>query len=232
MALNVVMMGPPGAGKGTQAGKLAVRYGLPKISTGDMLRDAAARRTRLGLEAKAVMDRGDLVSDDIMIGVVRERLDLPDARNGFVLDGFPRTVPQAKALDDLMIGRDPLIIVKLMVLVHEIIRRLHVRRLCSSCGTMSGSVGLGPDGEPVAATICPNCGSRMRTRDDDEEEVVRERLRVYQRETKPLADFYEGRPSFRCVVGTGLPEVVGADVAMAVESAARDVGAMIVERTL
>lgn len=235
MALNVVMMGPPGAGKGTQAEMFAARYGLPKISTGDMLRAAAARHTPLGLQAKALMDRGELVSDDVMIGVVRERLEQPDTRNGFVLDGFPRTVPQAQALDTFMEGREPLIVIKLMVLAHEIVRRLQVRRLCPQCGATTGSIERGPDGESVAATTCARCGSRLTQRDDDDEDIVRERLRVYQRETKPLVDFYEGRPSFRNVVGKGSPESVGADVAMAVEAAARELGARLplgVERAL
>lgn len=235
MALNVVMMGPPGAGKGTQAEMFAARYGLPRISTGDMLREAASRGTPLGLQAKAVMDRGELVVDGVMIGIVSERLQLPDARNGFVLDGFPRTVPQAQALDTLMEGHDPLIIIRLMVLAHEIVRRLQVRRLCPQCGATTGSMERGADGESVAATTCVRCGSRLEQRDDDNEAIVRERLRVYQRETKPLVDYYEGRPSFRSVVGKGPPESVGADVAIAVEAAARELGASLpigVERAL
>src|SRR5262245_38237327 len=127
MALNLIMLGPPGAGKGTQADRFARTRGIPKISTGDMLREAVKAGTEIGQRAKAIMDRGELVSDDVMIGIVRERLDRADARVGFILDGFPRTVAQAKALDVLMGGRDPLIVVDITVPESELVRRLSAR---------------------------------------------------------------------------------------------------------
>ena len=126
MALNLIMLGPPGAGKGTQAERFARSRGIPKISTGDILREAVQDGTEIGLRAKAIMDRGELVSDDVMIGIVRERLDRPDARDGFVLDGFPRTVAQAQALDGSMNGRDPLIVVDIVVPEAELVRRLAI----------------------------------------------------------------------------------------------------------
>ena len=134
MALNLLMLGPPGAGKGTQAERFAKAHGIPKISTGDILREAVKAGTPLGLQAKAIMDRGDLIGDDIVIGIVRERLALPDTAQGFILDGFPRTVAQAAALDAIMAGRDPLIVVDIAVAEGELVRRLASRRVCGSCG--------------------------------------------------------------------------------------------------
>src|SRR5690242_12114889 len=134
MSLNLIMLGPPGAGKGTQAERFARSRGIPKISTGDMLRAAVHDGTEIGKRARAIMDRGELVSDDVMIGIVRERLDRPDAASGFILDGFPRTVAQAAALDQIMIGRDPLIVVDIVVPEWELVRRLSTRLICEDCG--------------------------------------------------------------------------------------------------
>src|SRR5918911_4884923 len=130
MALNIVMLGPPGAGKGTQAERFAKTRGIPKISTGDMLREAVRAGTEIGLRAKAIMDRGELVSDEVMIGIVRERLERDDLASGFVLDGFPRTVAQATALDEIMNGRDPLIVIDILVPEAELVRRLASRMIC------------------------------------------------------------------------------------------------------
>src|SRR4051812_15487885 len=133
MALNLIMLGPPGAGKGTQSERFARSRGIPKISTGDVLREAVRAGTEIGLRAKAIMERGELVSDDVMIGIVRERLDRPDACGGFILDGFPRTVEQAQALDRLMDGRAPLIVVDIVVPESELVRRLGSRMICQDC---------------------------------------------------------------------------------------------------
>jgi adenylate kinase len=214
MALNVVMLGPPGAGKGTQAKRLAAARRVPHISTGEMLREAVAAGTEIGLRAKAVMEQGRLVSDEIILGVVRERLARPDARAGFLLDGFPRTVVQAQALDAMMAGRDPLVIVDIAVADEELVRRLTSRRVCSQCGTNADVPAAGLP-LPVA---CSRCGGALTQRADDREDVIRERLRVYARDTRPLVDFYRDRPTFRAVNGAQAPDEVASELERAVES--------------
>jgi adenylate kinase len=215
MALNLVMLGPPGAGKGTQAKRLAAARAVPHISTGDMLREAVAAGTEIGLRAKAVMEQGGLVSDEIIIGVVRERLARPDAQAGFLLDGFPRTVAQAQALDTLMAGRAPLVVIEIAVADDELVRRLTSRRVCSQCGV---NADVPAPGQPVPVS-CSRCGGALTQRADDREEVIRERLKVYARDTRPLVDFYRARPMFRAVDGARAPEQVGRDLAAAVDSA-------------
>src|SRR5262245_4653857 len=213
MALNLIMLGAPGAGKGTQAQRLARAKGSPKISTGDMLRDAVKEGTALGRRAQAVMARGDLVSDDLVIGVVLERLARPDVRAGFILDGFPRTVAQAQALDQLMDGRDRLIVVGIAVPEAELVRRLSSRLVCEDCGTNAEV----PPGA-VAPTSCDRCGGRLRQRPDDNESVVRERLRVYRRDTQPLVDYYGRRPTFCTIDGAKTADQVAADLATAIDA--------------
>lgn len=217
MALNLVFLGPPGAGKGTQAKKFAAARGIPHVSTGDMLREAVAAGTELGRQAKAVMERGGLVGDDIIIGVVRERLARPDAGRGFVLDGFPRTVAQAQALEAIVADRDPLIVVDIAAADEELVRRLTSRRVCSACGA---NADVPAPGEPIAAA-CARCGGKLVQRADDREEVIRERLRVYARDTRPLLAYYSGRPTFRSIDGAQSPERVAVDLAAAIEDAAR-----------
>lgn len=207
MSLNLVMLGPPGAGKGTQAERFAKEHGIPKISTGDILREAVAGGTPLGKVAKAAIDAGRLVSDEVVIGIVRERLGCPDAAQGFVLDGFPRTVPQARALDEIIAGRDPLIIVEVEVPAEELARRMSKRRVCSRCGYTTTS---------DAATACARCNGELVVRSDDGANVVRERLLVYERDTKPLVDYYKARPTFRCVNGNQAPDRVAADLRSAI----------------
>jgi adenylate kinase len=214
VALNVVFMGPPGAGKGTQAERFAREHGIPKISTGDILREAVAFQTPLGQKAKAVMDRGDLVGDDLIIPIVRERLARPDALRGFVLDGFPRTVPQAKALDEMLVDRGPLIVVEIQVPDDELVRRVVSRRICSSCGRTVSAFGEG-----AALERCANCGGPLVSRSDDSEAVVRDRLKVYWRETQPMIAFYHTRPTYRAVNGAQAPERVRDALVAAVASA-------------
>jgi adenylate kinase len=201
VALNVVMLGPPGAGKGTQAERFARTHGLPKISTGDILREAIHADTEVGRSAKATIYSGGLVSDDVMIGIVGERLARADARRGFVLDGFPRTVAQATALDGMMNGRGPLVVVDIVVPEDVLLRRLAARRICGNCGVTA----------QVDWTMsCGNCGGELVHRRDDNDEIVLERLKVYHRQTKPIVEFYSRRPTFRAIDGNQPPDVVTA----------------------
>jgi adenylate kinase len=213
--LNVVMLGPPGAGKGTQAERIARTRGFPKISTGDILREAVQDRTPLGCAAKAAMEAGKLVGDDVMIGIVQERLERDDARFGFVLDGFPRTIVQAGALDRMVDARGALVVLDIFVPEDVLIRRLASRRICGSCGH---------NAEVDWLTSCGKCGGDLVARVDDGVEIVRERLGVYHRQSKPLVDYYSARPTFRRIDGNLPPDIVTAaiDAALA-EGAARGV---------
>ena len=209
MELNVVMLGPPGAGKGTQARQLRKRWGIPHISTGAMLRDAVQAASPLGRQAAAIMESGGLIDDAVIIQVVRERLQQPDTRNGFLLDGFPRTVPQAEALDALMSNRRPLVIVEVVLTEAEVVRRLASRLVCQECGTNAQDAGEG--------TTCHDCGGRLVPRADDREQVVLNRLEVYRAQTAPLVDYYTGRDTFWQVDGAQLPDDVTRDIIAAVE---------------
>ena len=209
-ALNVVMLGPPGAGKGTQAERLARTRQLPKISTGDILREAVQAGTPIGLAAKATMEAGNLVGDEVMIEIVRERLARPDARRGFVLDGFPRTVQQAEALDRMLEGRGPLVVLDIVVPIDVLVRRLASRRICSKCGVNAAVDWMG---------ACERCGGALVARVDDSVSIVRERLSVYKRQTKPLVDYYVRRPTFRAINGNQAPNVVTSEVDAAIYSA-------------
>jgi len=213
-ALNLIMLGAPGAGKGTQADRVVQARRIPKISTGDILREAVAAGTEIGRAAKAILERGELVSDEIVIGIVKERLARQDADHGFVLDGFPRTVAQARALDQMMDGRDPLVVVDIVVPEDVLVRRLLTRMVCESCGATAGGIDGG-----AAAPACRKCGGRLVQRSDDNKSVVLERLSVYLRQTKPLVEYYSTRPTFRSVDGTQPPDRVAADLDAAIEAA-------------
>jgi adenylate kinase len=211
VAVNVIMLGPPGAGKGTQAERVARTRGIPRISTGDILRDAVHHHTAMGESVQAVMDRGELVSDDVMIGIVTERLGRPDVAPGFVLDGFPRTVAQAVALDRLMAERDPLIVLDIVVPESELARRLGTRMICGNCGTNA-------DGHEAVPGRCGKCGGPLIQRADDSNGVVLERFKIYQRATKPLVEFYRERSTFRSINGAQAADSVTADLAAAIEA--------------
>lgn len=215
MGLNVVMIGPPGAGKGTQASRLARERGVPKISTGDMLREGIKERNPVALEAKALMDEGRLVNDATMIAIVRDRLSRSDTARGFVLDGFPRTVGQARELDALVSarGNGPLVVVDVAVPEGELVRRLATRRICQACGAS-------PDPASSAEDRCAACGGELVQRTDDGELVVLERLRVYERSTRPVLDYYRSRPTFRVVDGAQSPDRVARDLGWMIDDAA------------
>ena len=217
MALNVIMMGPPGAGKGTQALLLAEKCGLPKISTGDILREAVSEGTPLGLKAKAVIDSGELVDNATMIGIVRERLLKADVTEGFVLDGFPRTVSQAKALDGIVeeLKRDSLIIVAIEVPDEDLLRRQ----------------GCGRNADPAEAESlsCPKCGGDFTQRTDDNIQVIKERLKVYARDTEPLLDYYNSRQTFCLIDGTQSPGRVSEMLLEAIKAVSSTDSAAITE---
>lgn len=220
MALKVVMLGPPGAGKGTQAERFARENAVPKISTGDILREAVQSGSELGRQVKAIMERGELVSDALITGIVRERLGRPDVTPGFVLDGFPRTVPQAEALDAMVAGGDPLIVVEMKVPDEELVRRVRGRRVCKVCGTNVSAFGA----DPAMVERCEKCGGELVSRSDDTEAVVRERLKIYWRDTRPIIAYYGGRPTFRSIDGAQTPEQVRQALIAAVSQIAAAAG--------
>lgn len=197
--MNLVLMGLPGAGKGTQAEKIVDKYGIPHISTGDMFRAAMKEGTELGLKAKSFMDQGALVPDEVTIGIVRERLSKEDCQNGFLLDGFPRTVPQAEALEDMLIGLDKKIdyVINIDVDQDILMERLTGRRICKNCGATYHLVFNPPANEGV----CDRCGGELYQRADDNAETVENRLNVNIKQSKPLLDFYETKGYLRNIDG-------------------------------
>ena len=205
--LNLVLLGPPGSGKGTQGERLESDLELPYYATGNILREAVREQTDLGREAKAYMDRGDLVPDEVIIGVIAERVESEEAADGFILDGFPRTVGQAEALGDEMesLGRTVTAAVLIDVSDEEVIRRLGGRRTCAKNGHIF-HVEFDP---PKNEDVCDICGSRLVVRDDDKPDVIRNRLDQYHDKTKPLVSYYEERGLLKRVDGSLKPEEVG-----------------------
>lgn len=199
--MRLVLLGPPGAGKGTQARRLARERDVPHIATGDMLREAVAAGTPLGLRARQYMEQGALVPDDVIVGLIGERLEQPDAKRGFILDGFPRTLPQAAALDRLLGERGQALdaVVVFDVSEAELLRRLTGRRVCPACQT-AYHLASNP---PREAGRCDRCGAALVQRDDDTEATVRRRLAVYAEQTAPLLDHYRRRGLLRTVRGEG-----------------------------
>jgi adenylate kinase len=201
VSVRVAFLGPPGAGKGTQARELAREWGVPHVATGDMLREAVAAGTALGREAKGYMDRGALVPDDVIVRMIAERLRQPDAARGFLLDGFPRTIAQAEALDSLLkdLGQPLERVVYFDVSQPELLRRLTGRRVCRSCQTAFHLVSA----PPRVAGVCDRCGGELYQRVDDSEATVLNRLTVYATQTAPLLDWYRGRGILASVNGEG-----------------------------
>jgi adenylate kinase len=204
--VRIVLVGPPGAGKGTQAQFIASHLSIPKISTGDIFRVNVSQGTELGREAKAYMDRGDLVPDSVTIAMVRDRLAEGDTRDGFLLDGFPRTLTQAKALDETLddMGTKLDVVLELVVDDDEVVRRLSGRRTCRVCGRV-WHLDFDP---PTREGICDQCGGELFQRDDDREATVRHRLEVYAEQTAPLIDFYADKSILVGLDATGPVEDV------------------------
>ncbi|HEY4369897.1 MAG TPA: adenylate kinase [Steroidobacteraceae bacterium] len=198
--MRIVLLGAPGSGKGTQAQRLQARHGVPQVSSGDLLRDAVARGTELGKKAKAVMEAGQLVSDDIVLGLIRDRLSRPDAANGFILDGFPRNIDQANSLNDLLreIGQPLDAVLLLDVRNATLMQRLAGRRICPKCGTVYAVSSM-----PAGNTVCPKDGAELYQRPDDKEEVIAKRLEVYAQQTQPLIKYYTKLGLLRTVAGEG-----------------------------
>ncbi len=208
---NVILLGGPGAGKGTQAERIVADFKLPHISTGEMLRAAVAKGTQMGLEAQKYMESGALVPDEVVIGVVRERLAEPDAADGFLLDGFPRTIPQAEQLDAMLAeaGRAVTHVVLIDVPADELVQRIAGRRSCAGCGKLY-NVTFDP---PKADGVCDVCGRELVQRADDNEETVRNRIGVYEDQTAPLIGYYTERGVLASAFGGGkLPDEVYAQV--------------------
>lgn len=200
------MLGPPGAGKGTQAKMLADELGVPQISSGDLLREAVRRKTRLGIEARGFMDRGALVPDDLVLRLIEERLQDEDTRGGFVLDAFPRTLAQAEALWELLERRNQRLNLVLALLVsdEEVVKRISGRRICRKCGAVYHAIFNPPRNQ----NVCDKCNGELYQREDDEESTVRTRLEVYQNQTRPLLEYYEQRGLLRKLDGQGAREVI------------------------
>jgi adenylate kinase len=210
--VNVVLIGPPGSGKGTQAVRLAERYAIPHISTGEILRSAVRAGTELGRQVGEIMAKGSLVSDELMTDLVRARLKEPDVARGFVLDGYPRTVRQAQALDEMM-SRAPMMVILIDVPDAEIVRRMGTRRVCDSCRlTQSVADAFHPDSEP-----CPYCGGTLVRRPDDEPETVRRRLATYAEYARPVVEHYRKRATFGVVDGVQRADKVAAEMTAIIE---------------
>jgi len=213
--MRLVLLGAPGAGKGTQAKKLIDKYGIPQISTGDLLRAAVKEGTELGKQAKAIMDKGELVTDSIVLGMVKERLSKDDCKKGFILDGFPRNTAQAEALDKMLVemGMPLTAAISVDVPSGDLMKRLTGRRTCKSCGQMYNVYFSAPKTEGK----CDKCGGELFQRDDDKEDTINNRLKVYEAQTAPLIDYYTKKGINNSVAGTGSIDDIFAKVCAIVE---------------
>ncbi len=213
--MRLVLLGPPGSGKGTQAQKLVERYQIPQISTGDLFRSAVKNETELGKKAKEYMERGELVPDEIVVGMVEERLKEDDCQKGFILDGFPRTIAQAQALDKLLEKKGEKLdaVIEISVPDEEVIKRLSGRRTCSKCGAMY-HIEFNP---PKVEGKCDKCGGDLYQRDDDKEEVIKSRLKVYHSQTAPLVEYYEKKGLLKKINGVGKIDEIFQEIVNALE---------------
>ena len=193
--MNIIFFGAPGAGKGTQAEIVSKKLDIPTISTGNIIREAIKNGTEMGLSAKSYIDAGKLVPDEVVIGIIKDRLDKDDCKNGFILDGFPRTIPQAKALDEMGVKID--VVLNIEVSDEDIVNRMSGRRTCPKCGS-TYHIEFNPTN---TEGVCDNCGAELTVRKDDHPDVVKSRLDVYHSETEPLKAFYEEKGILRTVVG-------------------------------
>lgn len=219
-AARLIVLGKQGSGKGTQCVRISQHYGIPHISTGDMLRAAVKNGSELGLKAKAIMERGELLGDDLILEMVAERLAEPDARErGFILDGFPRTAKQAEGLAALLAPGDLDLAVDIELPTAEVLRRLASRRVCSECGA-----NYSVSSPPKVNWTCDTCGGEVIQREDDTEEAIKRRLEIYERQTAPLIDWYSKREQFAEVDGVGSPEAVLRRIIRAVEERRKDLG--------
>jgi len=204
--VRLILLGPPGAGKGTQARMLSELAGVPQVASGDLLRAAVREKTALGVKVAGILERGDLVPDEMVVKLIEKRLDAPDARKGFILDGFPRSVPQAELLGAMLKGRGAAIdrVLAVMVPDEEIVKRISGRRTCRNCQAMYNVI-FDPPRKPDA---CDKCGGELYQREDDAEATVRHRLEVYNATTRPLLDYYAGAGILARIEGVGRPEEV------------------------
>lgn len=193
--MNLILLGAPGAGKGTQAAVISERLNIPQISTGNIIREALKSGTQMGLKAKSFMDAGQLVPDDVVIGIIKDRLALDDCKNGFILDGFPRTIPQAEALDKMGVVIDKVIDIE--VDDETIVSRLSGRRVCEKCGRPYHIVDL----KPKVDSVCDDCTGALVQRKDDQIDTVKARLEIYHAQTEPLKDYYKAQSKLSVVIG-------------------------------
>ncbi len=214
--MRLILLGPPGAGKGTQAKKLVDKYSVPQISTGDILREAVKNQTPMGLKAKAYMDKGELVTDEIVVGIIRDRLQESDCAKGYILDGFPRTVPQADALKSALgeMGQSIDRVVSIVVAIDELIQRLTGRRTCRECGAGFHILYK----KPKAEGVCDQCGGPLIQRDDDQEATIKNRLAVYNQQTEPLIAYYRKDGALQEVEGTGSIDEIFSRICAVIEN--------------
>ncbi|HDS46394.1 MAG TPA: adenylate kinase [Methanomicrobia archaeon] len=213
--MNIVLFGPPGSGKGTQAIKLAEKYEIPHVSTGDILRENLKRQTALGLEAKKYMDRGELVPDGVLIGIIKDRLAQPDCDSGCIFDGYPRTIPQAEVLETILneLGKTLDVVVNIEVPDVEVLKRISGRRMCA-CGASYHILFNRPEQEG----ICDLCGCKLYQREDDKETAVLNRLAVYKKQSQPLIEYYRQKGVLVTVDGTAEIQAVFDEISAALDT--------------